>query len=248
MVVEFLGVGSGLSPELGNTNVLLTSDKSDRQVLIDCGFSTPPELTKRPNGIQSITDVIITHVHSDHVGGLELLGFTSFYVYQNMPDFKKITLHCPTESLKNDIWQILEKGMENAQTVNDGQFVATLETYFDVQVGLDVNIEGFDTIRFKKTLHVEGMEAYSIWLNDKTYYSSDTQELPPEDAELIFQDCQLFESPTSVHTTFGVLNDNMAEKTKSKTWLMHYGFNQNNIDPIDYGFKGFIKRYQKFDL
>ncbi|MCB0278551.1 MAG: MBL fold metallo-hydrolase [Calditrichaeota bacterium] len=248
MNIEFLGVGSGLSPELGNNNLLLTSDESDRQILVDCGFSTPPELTKRENGLLNITDVMITHVHSDHIGGLELLGFTSFYVYRNLPDFRKITLHFPTETLRNDVWQILEKGMENAQTVDGGNFIANLETYFDVKIGLEVNIDGFNPIKYVETTHVEHMEAYSIWLTDKVYYSSDTVLLPPKNADLIFQDCQLFESPTSVHTTFSFLEENMNQDQKNMTWLMHYGFNQNNIDPVEHGFKGFVKRFQQFKV
>ena len=247
MVVEFLGVGSGLSPTLGNNNILLTSDKSDRQVLVDCGFSTPPELSKR-SALNEITDILITHLHSDHIGGLELLGFTSFYVFRNFPNYKKITLHLPTESLNTDLWHCLERGMLSAQTDEDGVFTADLETYFDVRIGLDVSIDGFEPIRYEETDHVQDMEAYSVWLNDQTYYSSDTVKLPPENATTIFQDCQLFESPTSVHTSFNDLNTGMSDEQKKKTWLMHYGFNANDIVPEDHGFKGFVQRFQQFEI
>jgi ribonuclease BN (tRNA processing enzyme) len=248
MIIEFLGVGSGLSPELGNNNVLLTSEKSDRKVLIDCGFSTPPELSKRQD-LQNITDILITHLHSDHIGGLELVALTSFYVHRIMnPDSKKITLHLPTKTLKDRLWHSLKNGMESAQTVEDGYFKANLENYFDINTGKDVNIDGFDTIRYQSTNHVKNMEAYSIWLKDAVYYSADTIELPPKNADLIFQDCQLFESPTSVHASFSELNEGMDAEQKSKTWLMHYGFNANGVIPEDHGFQGFVKRYQKFDV
>ena len=247
MVIEFLGVGSGLSPALGNNNVLLTSETSDRQVLIDCGFSTPPELSGRSQ-INKITDILITHVHSDHIGGLELMGFTYFYVLRHSPDAKKITLHFPNEKIKDDTWHCLERQMESAQTAEDGTFTATFDTYFDISIGETPSIEGFDSLKFQKTEHVENMDAYSVWLNKKTYYSSDTVKLPPANAELIFQDCQLFDSPTSVHTSFTVLNGGMDKKTKEKTWLMHYGFNANGVIPEDHGFKGFVKRFQKFEF
>ena len=247
MVIEFLGVGSGLSPALGNNNILLTTDKSDRQVLIDCGFSTPPELSKRSD-LNKITDIAITHLHSDHIGGLELMGFTSFYVFRNMPNPRKITLHLPNEQMKTDLWHCLERGMESAQTAETGYFTAELETYFDVSIGEEINIEGYDTIKFEKTEHVKDMDAYSIWLTDSCYYSSDTIKLPPQDAEIIFQDCQLFDTPTSVHTSFTQLNEGMGTEQKSKTWLMHYGFNANDIVPEDHGFKGFVKRFQKFEI
>jgi ribonuclease BN (tRNA processing enzyme) len=248
MYIEFLGVGSGLSPELGNNNVMLTSDKSDRYLLVDCGFSTPPELTRRENGLKKITDIMVTHVHSDHIGGLELMGFTSFYVYKNFPNFKKITLHLPTETLKKDLWQILQPGMLNAQTAKDGYFEATLETYFDISISKEINIPGFAPVKFQETNHVKGMESYSVWVGDSVYYSSDTTLLPTDQPSLIFQDCQLFDSPTSVHTEFKLLNEKMTDDQKKKTWLMHYGYNVNNVDPIKHGFKGFVKRYDKFDL
>jgi glyoxylase-like metal-dependent hydrolase (beta-lactamase superfamily II) len=248
MKIEFMGVGSGLSPELGNNNALIFSDDSDRQLLIDCGFSTPPVLTQRENGLFNISDILITHIHSDHVGGLELMGFTSFYVYRNFPNFRKMTLHVPTESLKNDIWQILEKGMTNAQTAETGYFDANLETYFDISVSETIDIDGFEQIRFEETDHVKGMEAYSIWIGDKVYYSSDTVKLPPQNANLIFQDCQLFNSPTSVHTEFDQLNTELDDSTKQKTWLMHYGFNSTGVNPVEHGFKGFVKRFDIIDL
>lgn len=248
MKIEFMGVGSGLSPELGNNNALLFSADSDRQLLIDCGFSTPPVLTQRENGLFNISDILITHVHSDHVGGLELMGFTTFYVYRNFPNFRKITLHVPTESLKNDIWQILEKGMKNAQTVETGDFEADIETYFDISVSPTINLDGFKQVRFEETEHVRGMEAYSLWIGDKVYYSSDTVKLPPKNATLIFQDCQLFNSPTSVHTEYDTLNSELDESTKQKTWLMHYGFNNTGVNPVEHGFKGFVKRFDVIDL
>ena len=248
MKIEFLGVGSGLSPELGNNNALLSSDDSDRQLLIDCGFSTPPVLTQRENGIFNISDIMITHVHSDHVGGLELMGFTSFYVYRNFPNFRKMTLHVPTESLKKDIWQILERGMKSAQTADDGYFDADFETYFDIKVSETIELDGFDTIRFAETEHVKNMECYSVWVGDSIYYSSDTVLLPPDNASLIFQDCQLFESPTSVHTEYTYLNDKMDDHAKQKTWLMHYGYNNTGVNPVEHGFKGFVKRFDVIDL
>lgn len=248
MRLEFLGVGSGLSPELGNNNALVTSETSDHQLLIDCGFSTPPVLTKRENGLFNITDILITHLHSDHIGGLELMGFTSFYVYRNFPNYRKITLHLPTESMRDDLWNMLGPSMLNAQNATDGYFEANLETYFDIHIGTEIELDGFCPIKMTTTDHVHGMEAYSVWFDDKVYYSSDTVLLPPDDANLIFQDCQLFESPTSVHTEFGFLDDNMSDQTKRKTWLMHYGYNNKNVNPVEHGFKGFVKRYDIFDL
>lgn len=247
MEVEFLGVGSGLSPELGNNNVLLKSNTSHRQVLVDCGFSTPPELSKRST-LNQITDILITHLHSDHIGGLELLGFTSFYVHRNLPNAKKITLHLPTATMKRDLWKSLKQGMASVHTAEAGHFEANLETYFDISIGEEVTIDGFSDLKFSETEHVKNMEAYSVWLNSETYYSSDTTLLPPETATTIFQDCQLFDNPTSVHTSFTDLNNGMSDDAKTKTWLMHYGFTTKTIDPTEYGFKGFVKRFQKFNF
>ena len=148
MKIEFLGVGSGLSPELGNNNALLTSENSNKTLLIDCGFSTPPVLTQRERGLQSITDILITHLHSDHVGGLELMGFTFFYVYKNFPNFEPITLHLPSKEMENDIWEMLPQMIDNWPFIKKKftEYLVKMENLFstcEIRESLECNFSRF---------------------------------------------------------------------------------------------------------
>lgn len=69
--MEFASLGSGSG---GNCTVIRSGD---RCVLLDCGFSLK-EATLRLAGlgvaIESVTDVLVTHEHSDHLGGVATLA------------------------------------------------------------------------------------------------------------------------------------------------------------------------------
>src|SRR5207248_7705435 len=82
--MTFLGVGSGLTPSLGNNNVMLESSDGQEVLLLDCGYSTTPRL-KELGWLRRIKHIVITHVHMDHAGGLELLADYHQYVYRNEP-------------------------------------------------------------------------------------------------------------------------------------------------------------------
>ena len=67
--LHWLGTGGGLNVALGNTSFTLRAN-SARTLLVDCGFTVPGRLMEL-NEIESVTDVLITHLHADHIGGLE---------------------------------------------------------------------------------------------------------------------------------------------------------------------------------
>ena len=77
MQVRVLGVGNAFTSRYYNTSFLI---ESHRLFLVDC----PPGLLRlfRERGIKpaSIDDVIVTHVHGDHVAGLETLLLWKKYV------------------------------------------------------------------------------------------------------------------------------------------------------------------------
>jgi|GEM_PF-6655178 len=115
MKIKFIGTGSGLNPTLGNTAFVVEGDdkNSNKKLLIDCGFTVTPELHKQ-GILKDITDIAITHLHSDHVGGLELLGFMNYFAYKRRGNDLP-TLHLATPTFARKTWNLLREGMETGQ-------------------------------------------------------------------------------------------------------------------------------------
>ena len=88
-----------MNPDLGNTSFFVSENGGPR-LLIDCGFTVPAVLAKK-NAMKSVEHIALTHTHSDHVGGLELLGFFKMFAPPSVSG-KKPTLYLPSEK-----WHIL---------------------------------------------------------------------------------------------------------------------------------------------
>ena len=102
-----LGSGSGMNPDLGNTSFLV-SEKEGPRLLVDCGFTVPRVLSEK-SVMKDIEHVAITHTHSDHVGGLELLGFFKMFA-PNFISGKKPTLYIPSDQMAHTLWENTLKG------------------------------------------------------------------------------------------------------------------------------------------
>lgn len=244
--LTFLGVGAGLSPELGNNNVLLESEDRRVNLLVDCGPVTAHDL-KYADRLQVIQQVLITHVHDDHVGGLQLWGQLNRYVYKNRP---KLIFHT---DLYDELWNgSLRGGLEHVDTVDDRPGTVGLEAYFEPLVlegTAPLALAGLPAITLVPSLHVHGKPSFSMFLGEDVFYSSDSQLLPPtvgptgKPLRLIFQDCQLFEARHNVHTPLARLIREMPPEQKAITYLMHYNHTPVE-DAVALGFKGFVKRHE----
>jgi ribonuclease BN (tRNA processing enzyme) len=75
MKVTFLGVGEACDERLPNTAIWLESGfaESRRSVLLDCGFTAPPEYWRRCSDPEDLDAVWISHFHGDHFLGLPAL-------------------------------------------------------------------------------------------------------------------------------------------------------------------------------
>lgn len=249
--LTFLGCGSGIYSELGNNNVLLESPETGANVLIDCGFMSAPKLESEGR-LSKVQAAIVTHVHADHVGGFEYWAYLNRYVWNTRP---KLYFH---ESVFDEFWSgSLRGGLLRSQDGQGRPEKLELSDYYDpVLLGDDsvIRIDGFPEIRLRPTLHVVEKPAYSLFLGETVYFSSDTVELPPSHGptgkplEIIFQDCQLFEGPSNVHISLFQLDRGMAPELKKITWLMHYGRGHENHDPRQLGFAGFVRPGQTFSF
>lgn len=245
--IEWLGTGSGLNLALGNTSFLLRGP-GERLVLVDCGFTVPQKLLEL-GVLEQVTDVLITHLHADHIGGLETFSFFRYFVHGHR-DERAPVLHVPTEAMAHALWQhSLRAGMRYCVDSENHPFDASLTTYFQLRTGTDVVVDGYPGIRFEATSHVPLMPNYAVHFDNGVYYSADSCELPPFDARLIFQDVKFTDpSDADIHASYAFLCESLPPEVKAKTWLVHLGFGYEKVDPVADGFCGYVQAGQTFEI
>jgi glyoxylase-like metal-dependent hydrolase (beta-lactamase superfamily II) len=239
-----MGVGAGLSPELGNNGVIVENEDRSAHLLIDCGPVTALDL-KLSNRLEHVKHAFITHVHDDHVGGLQLWAQMNRYVFRH-----KAALYF-REELWDELWEgSLRGGLAHVNSPEMEPETVGLDAYFDVhRLGQSdvVAIPGLPVLTPRQSLHVPGKASFGFFLGEDVFYSSDTQELPPavgptgKPLRAIFQDCQLFETRRDVHTSLARLDRELSPELKAITHLMHYN-QPSDIDVQAMGFKGFVER------
>jgi hypothetical protein len=244
--LTFLGVGAGLSPELGNNSALIETEDRSRNLLIDCGPVTALDL-KLSGRLEKVQRAFITHVHDDHVGGLPLWGQMNRYIYRQKPDLYF------RDELWDELWEgSLRGGLERVNTPDMEPATVGLDAYFNVhrlKDGDAVALDGLPALTPRRSLHVKGKPSFGVFIGEDVYYSSDTQELPPlagptgKPLRAIFQDCQLFETKRDVHTPLARLAREMPPEQKAITYLMHYN-HPPEVDAQALGFIGFVERNQ----
>ncbi|MGR3220082.1 MAG: MBL fold metallo-hydrolase, partial [Candidatus Anammoxibacter sp.] len=104
MKLTFLGAGSAFTtPEYYQSNMLISA-KSGKNLLIDCGtdvrFSLNDCGINNGNVAEKIDAVYISHLHADHIGGMEWLAFCTFFCKQ--PNRLKLFIE---KSILNRIWE-----------------------------------------------------------------------------------------------------------------------------------------------
>lgn len=253
MKLIFLGTGSAFTIGEDNyhSNMVVQSDDG-KNLLLDCGSDIRMSLTDQGLCYKDISDIFISHLHGDHVGGLEWLAFNTMFD----PSCGKPTLHI-SEMLVEDIWnKVLSGGLGSLQGT-----VATLETYFNVEVipknaGFTwegVHFQLVQTVHFMNGFTLSPSFGLIFEINGKkAFLTADTQFLPNimttfyEQADLIFHDCQTTEFKAGVHAHYCDLCTLPAE-IKKKMWLYHYNPGKTQKPKQD-GFLGFVKKGQSFEF
>ncbi len=250
MKLIFMGAGSAFSLENYQSNMILQDDDGTL-LLIDCGADARFALQALGISYKQIDSVYISHLHSDHVGGLEWLGFTRKFD----PSCVKPVLYI-SRFIKTELWSnVLSGGMLSLQ----GE-VADLDTYFDVySIPKD---QGFiwDSVAFQLVQAVHIMSGFHIvpsfgllfTINGiRTFLTTDTQYSPHQiidfytQADIIFHDCETSPYKSGVHAHYSELCT-LPVDIKQKMWLYHY--NDGNLPNAEAdGFAGFVKKGQAFD-
>ena len=77
MSLHVLGAGAAFSRRYGTTCSMLTMRNGERW-LVDCGRQAPEQLANVGLSWHQITGQLVTHVHGDHVYGMEEFAFVRY--------------------------------------------------------------------------------------------------------------------------------------------------------------------------
>ena len=253
MKLLFIGSGSAFTTG-GNfhSNMVLQAENGNR-ILLDCGTDARHALNEQGLDYHHIEHVYISHLHADHAGGLEWLGFTRKFD----PNVDLSHLYI-SESLAHMVWEnTLSGGMRSIEHVN-----SDLSTYFKVHAIPNhspfFTWEGirFDLVKVKHVYNNETqapcfglqyvVEGHTIWWTADLMFKPDEQLVHYEKADLIFHDCETTKFPSGVHPHYTELLK-LPDHIRKKIWLYHYHPGKLP-DAVKDGFKGFVKKCQEFNL
>jgi ribonuclease BN (tRNA processing enzyme) len=250
--MTWLGTGAAFTMNNRQSNILLTSD-TGKNLLLDAGSDVRHSLWRVDKSVLDIDGVYISHLHADHIGGMEWLALMTFFD----PRYKgksKLFIH---ESLRTRLWKnCLSGGLETLQTQ-----VADLNTFFSVEPVLKNGCFCWEGTEFQlvQTVHVvsgrEFENSYGLLFEvngRKIFFTSDTQFAPNQmkdfynQADIIFQDCETLPFKSGVHAHYSELVT-LPEETKKKMFLYHYNDGELPDAEAD-GFLGFVRQGQIFDF
>lgn len=250
--VFFVGTGSAFSKRYFQTNVLVV--KGDDHLLIDCGTLCPYALEKNYGlELKKIDNLLLTHPHADHIGGVEELALVHRYVKKQKgnlvitDEFKQLLWD---ESLKGGL-KVNEEGSlkldDYFNQIKPEQILTEPFEMFEANVG-SINLKLFRTKHVTCDLTGEYQISYGVLIDDKVLYPCDTQfnreqlEYLIENfpVKVIFHDCDISGYSEGVHASYAQLKT-LPDNIKAMTYLCHYNGKAEEINPQDDGFKKFAK-------
>lgn len=258
MKITFAGVGGAFTDQRYYQSNMFVTARSGKRLMIDCGgdarFSFGEHGATNQNIGEWCDGVYISHLHADHIGGLEWLGFCTYF----NPKSPKPKLYI-VNHLVRELWRSLRGGMRSHEGV-----VLRLDSFFDVR-SISIN-DHFDWegIRFVpiQTVHImDGMRivpSYGLLITELTtpertvFLTTDTQFCPRQierfydRSEVVFHDCETYPFKSGVHAHYDDLRT-LPEATKKKMWLYHYGPDPKQR-PEEDGFCGFVAKGQTFEF
>lgn len=258
MMIKFVGVGSQFSGhDYYHSNVLVTA-KSGKKLLIDCGsdirFSLQEAGIKLWNLAREIDGVYISHLHSDHIGGLESIALSAYF----NPVDRRPKLFAEDKLIRRLWLDSLKGGLECIQ----GRCME-IDDYFECQPVPESGFFIWEGIKFRlmKMPHIQSgqkdHDSYGLIIEEQSdgtnvFFTADTQFRPElikemaDKVDIIFHDCETTPFRTGVHSHYEELCT-LPEDVKRKIWLYHYQPHPAYNPEAD-GFLGFVIKGQEFEI
>ncbi len=188
LALRFLGVGNARASALGSASAVLECGATPR-LLIDCGPRTLDDYAAHYAG-ELPTAVFITHLHMDHIGGVEQLFYRTYFEQRG-----RVQLFVPCELIP-----ALHYKLANSPFVLSEGGANFWDAFRLVPVG-DTFWLGDLLLRVFPVRHSGYRAAFGLMLPGAFLYSGDTRPIPEViDAyattdEPLFHDCGLHGSP-----------------------------------------------------
>ena len=250
--VFFIGTGSAFSKRYFQTNVLVV--KGDDHLLIDCGTLCPYALEKNYGlELKQIDNILLTHPHADHIGGVEELALVDRYIKKQKSNL------VITDEFKQLLW---DESLKGGLKINE-EGTLSLDDYFTQIVPEKIVEEPFDiyeanvgsiNVKLFRTNHVtckaQGIYqiSYGLIIDDKVLYPCDTQFNREQleylvqtfPVKVIFHDCDISGYSEGVHASYAQLKT-LPENIKAMTYLCHYNGRAEEMKPEEDGFRKFAR-------
>jgi ribonuclease BN (tRNA processing enzyme) len=290
LTLTFLGVGSAFAKRNFQSNALIEAwsrgpgkqSAPDDTLLIDFGATGPMALhaLKSTTGFgyldaagainyPAIRRVFVTHLHGDHVGGLEEMAGMNAYFFAGDGRTRHRPELISAPILLGNLWErCLRGGLEAGHGRG-----AALGDYFRERPVLATDRSAASTFTLLeryhlspfRTDHIRLAEKYDwpscgLWLRDErtcraVFYSGDTRFDPQaygamwEEASIIFHEAQLVEEEEPVHTLLTQLRT-LPGAIRRKMILYHFGdeWDDPSFSFVSSEFAGFSRAHTRYVL
>tara|TARA_Y100000310_G_scaffold57488_2_gene52740 strand:+ start:62910 stop:63737 length:828 start_codon:yes stop_codon:yes gene_type:complete len=275
MKLTFLGVAGLLDPGF-NSNIFLESKYAN--VLIDAGMDIKQSFLAANKKVADIDALYISHLHSDHFGGLEYIGLYTYYILKKKIElYIHNSLYMPIfEALKDTLGGIGSSAKENylercftvrrvpdhkVFMIGELHFTPVKNKHIDTEVTLkDTGLAGPDM--FSYGLVIDQSYGYDFCQNPREvksiYISTDTInsymcDRWPDSIKRRVEDVDVIFHDCDLKNYGGVhpkYSDlkNLPAEIKEKMWLYHYSKSDLGVGVALDGFAGLVAEGQVFEF